>query len=363
MGNQICSILILCESLEGGLGQAALAEANYLSSVGWRVTLSAPAMPDTLELSAGVAFAEVSIPAAIKDFSGVVASVFSLRQRFKFSQSSNLIHVLGLRSFVIARLAFPKTPVVVTFLGGPPDGWIRRMVFRFFVKISAGAITVAPVNIPGWQHWWHWSPYVTGSNEELWENGKRIVDRTMGSGKTSEEVRSLTLGWLGRFEYPKRPDKWLAVLAQAQGEGIQVRGVMAGDGPLLAQMRQEALRMNLDVDFLGWQPEHASIFGHIDALLTWSDSEGVPLVLQEAIWAGIPCLTNNLPGPAAFLGPDSLAVIDESSSVDVIKKLIDPHFRSVLQVEQLERLNLLLAEGRAEQKFAVKYQHLAVGER
>jgi glycosyltransferase involved in cell wall biosynthesis len=99
----------------------------------------------------------------------------------------------------------------------------------------------------------------------------------------------------------------------------------------------------------------------MDVLLTWSDSEGVPFVIQEAIWAGIPCLTNDLPGPTAFLDSKELGVVDKDSVVDVLRILTDPKARSELQLEQFARLQTLLAEGRPEWKFASHYQHLAAG--
>jgi len=135
---------------------------------------------------------------------------------------------------------------------------------------------------------------------------------------------------------------------------------MAGDGPLLEKTRREILNLNLDVDFLGWQTAGAAL-SQMDVLLTWSDSEGVPFVIQEALWAGIPCITNDLPGPTAFLGPEELGVVDEDSVVGVLSILTNPKARSEFQLGQFTRVQTLLAEGRAEWKFASHYQHLAAG--
>ena len=359
MSNKGCSVSILCDSLEGGLGQAVLSEVNYLLNIGWRVMLSAPVVPGAIELKAGISFTKIPVPTAIRNLIGMLHSVLTFRQRLMGFTAPNLVHAYGLRSFVIARLAFPLTPVVVTFLGGPPSGWIRQIVFRLIAKISAGAITVAPLSVPGWQHWWHWSPVITATTVESQGNGMSMTDRAIEPSSANKAGAYMTLGWLGRFEFPKRPDKWLAALARAQERGIDIRGVMAGDGPLLAQTRREALKLNLDIDFLGWQTTHSAIFSRIDALLTWSDSEGVPFVLQEAIWAGIPCIANDLPGPAVFLGVGSLGVVDEDSIVGVLESLTDPKFRSGLQLDQFKRLKFLLAEGRPEEKFASRYQHFA----
>jgi len=70
-------------------------------------------------------------------------------------------------------------------------------------------------------------------------------------------------------------------------------------------------------------------------LLTWSDSEGIPFVIQEAICAGISCLSNDLPGPAAFLGLGSLSTVDEKPVVAVLEILADPRPRAELHSKSL----------------------------
>jgi glycosyltransferase involved in cell wall biosynthesis len=358
MVNSGASVHMLGDSLEGGLGQGMLSESNYLSSIGWQVMLSAPSVPHSMKLDVGVAFAPTPVPKSISDVIGMAQSIFTFRRQFQGSRSPNLLHAHGLRSFLVARLAFPLTPLVITFHGAPPRGRVRRTFFRFAANASCGAISVAPIDVPGWEHWWHWSPAIATDRVEPHVDALKVGSHSIEVEGAKRPHTPLTLGWLGRFESPKRPDRWVAVLASARASGIDIRGVMAGDGPLLEQTRRETLNLNLDVDFLGWQTAVAAL-SQMDVLLTWSDSEGVPFVIQEALWAGTPCITNNLPGPTAFLGPGELGVVDEDSVVGVLRMLINPKARSELHLKQITRLQTLLAEGRAEWKFASRYQHLA----
>lgn len=356
------SIHLLSDSLEGGLGQVVLAEVNYLSSVDWRVTLSAPSMPKYMQLNTGVAFAQASVPISIKDLLGIVVSAYTYRQKFKGSHSLKLLHAHGLRSFVITRLAFPLTPLVVTYHGSAPRTWLRRTFFRFAAKTSSGSISVAPINISGWKHWWHWNSETATSKIEPHGDAINVQARPIEVENVNKSNTSMRLGWLGRFDPPKRPDMWLASLARARESGIDIVGVMAGDGSLLEQARRQAFSLGLDVHFLGWETKDNAL-SQMDVLLAWSDSEGVPFVIQEAIWAGVPCLTNDLPGPTAFLGSGELGVVDTDSIIEVLKIMTEPRARSELQLKQLARLQTLLADGRAEWKFASHYQHLAAGSR
>ena len=360
MGMQQYRVHILCDSLEGGLGQAALSEVSYLLTIGWRVGLSAPRVPDAVQLEVGSNFTKIPVPTAIRSLTGMVHSVVAFRQNFKGDFAPTLIHAHGLRSFVIARLAFPLTPLVVTFHGAPPSGWIRRTFFRLAAKISIGAIAVAPIKVSGWEHWWHWSSAIAINEVKPQGDASRVKARAIEAKSAKRLNATLTLGWLGRLDLPKRPDMWLNSLARARESGVDIRGIMVGDGPLFVQTRMEALNLDLDVELLGWQTAETAL-GQMDVLLTWSDAEGVPFVMQEAICAGIPCLTNDLPGPAAFLGLGSVGIVDEKSVASVLETLVDPRARAELQLEQLERLKFLLAEGRPEEKFAGRYQHLAAG--
>ena len=360
MESQQCSVHILCDSLEGGLGQAALSEANYLSSIGWRVMLSAPEVPESVQLKTRTNFTRISVPMAIRNLNGMLHSSYVFRKNFKGIFAPRLIHAHGLRSFVVARTAFPLTPLVVTFHGAPPSGRLRRTFFRIVSKVSTGAVSVAPINMSGWKHWWHWSPAVDFNLVHGLTDLSKSSAGVSAIDEMAAPTAQLVLGWLGRFDLPKRPDIWLITLARAREQGIDIRGVMAGDGPLLDQTQKDVLNRDLDVEFLGWQTAEAAL-SQMDVLLTWSDSEGVPFVMQEAIAAGIPCLTNDLPGPASFLGARSLGVVTENSVVKVLGLLADSKERMGLHLEQSERLKLLLAEGRPEEKFASLYQHRVAG--
>ncbi|TCI00499.1 glycosyltransferase [Roseococcus sp. SYP-B2431] len=63
------------------------------------------------------------------------------------------------------------------------------------------------------------------------------------------------------------------------------RMVLAGEGPLA-----DSLAGAPGVDLLGWVEDVPALLACADAVLLASEHEGVPLVLQEAAWAGRPIL-------------------------------------------------------------------------
>jgi glycosyltransferase involved in cell wall biosynthesis len=160
----------------------------------------------------------------------------------------------------------------------------------------------------------------------------------------------MVLGWFGRLDHPKRPDIWVEILRQAAMAGMTIRGIVIGAGPLEKQMRAAVQSAEVDVEFLG-EMGPAEAFSRMDVLLTWSDSEGVPFTIQEAIWGGIPCLSNDLPGPKALLGFTPESIVDQTNAVGMLEHLRGYRFRAMMRARQLEYLTELKATGKPEVAF------------
>lgn len=92
------------------------------------------------------------------------------------------------------------------------------------------------------------------------------------------------VGWVGSLTTEKRPD--LAV--RAVSHLVSAHLVMAGDGPLRAEVESLAARVAQGrVHLLGAVDDVAPVYALMDLLLLTSDSEGLPGVLIEAGLAGV----------------------------------------------------------------------------
>ena len=112
---------------------------------------------------------------------------------------------------------------------------------------------------------------------------------------------------VGRLIGIKRPDRMLAVAARLP----QVIFIVAGEGPLLEQMRREAPP---NVRFLGWRRDVEVVHAAADVALLTSDNEGMPLSLIEAALCGTPAVSTDVGsarevvvGETAPADPDALA--------------------------------------------------------
>ena len=106
---------------------------------------------------------------------------------------------------------------------------------------------------------------------------------------------SVTLGFIGRLNADKRPDWFLDVVAALRQEGLDVRGICVGDGPLAPTLANRAATTG--VDLLGHRDDVPALLRQIDVLLLPSrPPEGMPGVLIEAGMSGVPAVVTDTPG-------------------------------------------------------------------
>lgn len=100
----------------------------------------------------------------------------------------------------------------------------------------------------------------------------------------------IVLGNVGRMVFQKGHEYLLDVAARLKSEGINFKMLLAGSGPLEADVRTKAQNMGLDdcIIFLGFVEDVASFMYSIDIFLLSSRWEGFGFVLAEAMTASKP---------------------------------------------------------------------------
>ncbi len=111
---------------------------------------------------------------------------------------------------------------------------------------------------------------------------------------------SQNLVFIGRMSAVKGVPVLLNAMAGVVANVPEARLVMIGDGPDRAALEQDVRVAGLDgiVDFVGYksQDEVAQILAQSDALVLPSFAEGVPVVLMEAMAAGLPVVATRIAG-------------------------------------------------------------------
>jgi glycosyltransferase involved in cell wall biosynthesis len=132
----------------------------------------------------------------------------------------------------------------------------------------------------------------------------RDVDRVAAGARLRAEVgvsgATPLIGFVGHLVRQKRPDRALEVLARLRSRGCAAHLVMAGSGPLRANMEAYAERLGVSgaVSFLGPRNDIEWVLGGVDLALLTSEAEGIPGVAIEALMAGCPMISVPVGGVA-----------------------------------------------------------------
>jgi glycosyltransferase involved in cell wall biosynthesis len=133
----------------------------------------------------------------------------------------------------------------------------------------------------------------------------QTLDRAGAREVLGLQPHARVIGWVGRLSPEKGPDLFLHALASLDRDA---QAVIIGDGPELASLRILAERLRLTPDrlrFAGQQADAARLLPAFDALALTSRMEGTPMVVLEAVAAGVPVVTFEVGGIPGLLDRDS----------------------------------------------------------
>ena len=123
---------------------------------------------------------------------------------------------------------------------------------------------------------------------------------------------AFVIGGVGRLVPQKNFDLFLEVAARCLAARPELYFVIAGTGPLEANLKAEADKLGLadKVRLLGHVEDRVGLYHAMDVFLMTSDFEGTPMVLLEAMASGLPVVASAVDGIAEVCvhGHDALLV-------------------------------------------------------
>jgi len=339
-GRRIAEVLA---TSTGGVGTHLRSLLTPLGRAGALVRVCGPAATDELfGFSAAAAFRPVGISGGLDP----VADVRAVAALARATGGADLVHAHGLRAGLVAAAARRGTrvPLVLTLHNAlQPGGGLRTRVLG---RLEAATVRSADL--------------VLAASADLAENalaqGARDVrlapvsapplppptrSRAQVRAELGLDDRRPLVVAVGRLHPQKGYDSLLAAAARwAQAPGPTPLTVVAGDGPLEAELTRRIDSERLPVRLLGRRTDVADLLAAADVAVLPSVWEARSLTAQEALRSGTPLVATRvggvpeLVGEAAELVPpgDPVALAERVTAV-----LTDP-----------ERTARLSAAGRAQ---------------
>ncbi|WP_454620112.1 glycosyltransferase [Bradyrhizobium cenepequi] len=145
---------------------------------------------------------------------------------------------------------------------------------------------------------------------------------------------ALVVGAVMRLSEEKCPLLWLEIASCVRRDLPETRFLIVGDGPLRVAMEARAAKQDLAgaVYFAGHLKESMAAIACMDLLLLTSRAEGLPNVLIEAQFLGVPAVTTPAGGAREAVGHGKSGwVLDGcepvSSARQIVRLLRDEHWR------------------------------------
>jgi glycosyltransferase involved in cell wall biosynthesis len=135
--------------------------------------------------------------------------------------------------------------------------------------------------------------------------------------------QDVVVTWIGRLSREKAPLSFVEALARTRDP--HVRGLLAGEGDLDAQVRRAAVAPGVSdrVRVLGWVDDPSLLLAATDILVSTSQWEGMPMSVLEAAAAGSSLVLTDVPGNRDLVDAGMPALLVPPGRPDRIAEAID----------------------------------------
>ncbi|WP_019871745.1 glycosyltransferase family 4 protein [Salinispora oceanensis] len=328
------TVALLLASSTGGVGQHVRSLAAGLTGAGIAVLVCGPAATEEQFDFTGVGarFRAVEIPASPTPADLRAVTAF---RRALAAEPVAVVHAHGLRAGLVAVVARPAAPLVVTWhnavLSGGLRGSASRLVERVVargaqVTLGASADLVARATALGASD----ARFAPVAAPPLPEPHRRrdAVRAEFGVGSDQPLILSV-----GRLHPQKRYDLLVDAAARWRTRDPTPAVVIAGSGPAYLQLAARISAARAPVTLLGHRTDVADLLTGADIAVVTSDWEARQLFAQEAMRVGVPLVATAVGGLPELVGDAAILVPPgDVDAVDtaVVSLLADPARRTEL---------------------------------
>ena len=223
----------------------------------------------------------------------------------------------GLRTVSYIPMAHP-----LAHISDLPGAWLRDQLNRYFYHLPECFITVSQSMARVLRQQGAKSRISVVYNGVDWSRYRRM-DREQSRARYELGERDYAIALVGRIQFrQKGHDFLIKAISRFRDHFERCKLLVVGDGPDAPKLKEMVLSLDLShiVRLLPWSNSLSELYSAIDMLVIPSNFEGVPVVMLEGMYFGLPVVASNIDGMAEIL-PDSWLFkhSDENSFVETFK--------------------------------------------
>ena len=358
----------------GGTARHVRMLAAGCAARGVAVEVFGPAQTDRDFAFSALAGGQVSFtPVEIADRPRVARDLRAIGwlRRLLAAWRPDVVHAHGLRAGALAAIALafvrptvyhPRPALVVTVHNAPAAGGVTGAVYRVLGLIVARSADLVLGVAPDLEE----RMRAAGAGRV----GRAVVPAARVSAETREALplpgnpdpaRPVVLA-AGRLAAQKGFGTLLEAAAMWRDLRPEPLLVIAGEGPLEAALKSQAASLGLDTRFPGHRDDIPALLAAAAVFVLPSTWEGQPLILQEALRAGVPIVATRAGGTPLLTGEDAALLVpagDPRQLADSVRSVLtDPALAARLRKAAVDRGNALPDEDDAVADAMAEYEFL-----
>jgi glycosyltransferase involved in cell wall biosynthesis len=265
----------------------------------------------------------------------------------------HVVHTHGYRPDVLdagvaRRLRIPVVTTVHGFTGG---GWRNRLYEWLQCRAFRRFDAVVAVSRPLVERLQRAGVPASRIHEvpNAWCEITPPLDRVAARRALGIPRDGFAVGWVGRLSYEKGPDVLLEALHHVRDLPLGVSVVGNGVEQVTLQARASDLGLDGRIRWHGAVPDAGRLLAAFDVLLLSSRTEGTPMVLFEAMAAGVPIVATCVGGVPGVVSPGEAALVPAGNPGALATEI-----RAVYQNPTVAQQRARAARARLERDFSVR---------
>jgi glycosyltransferase involved in cell wall biosynthesis len=277
------------------------------------------------------------------------------------SERVDIVHTHGYRSDIVGGSAArqAEVPRVTTVHGFTGGGWKARgyeelqlwSFRRFDAVVAVSRPLAAQLRTRG-----------VGANQlhtipNAFSSAASPLARDAARRALGLPPAGAVVGWVGRVSREKAVDVFVDAMAALGVDGVHA--AVLGDGPERAgeQARAKGLLANR-FHWRGNVPDAARYFAAFDLLVLSSRTEGLPMVLLEAMAAGVPIVSTSVGGIPDLLSAQQAILVDPDAPLALAAAIRDTISSPAASTARAEAARRHLHESYSVGSWSERYESL-----